>query len=85
MLGGKLQKESLSAVQSQLLEVLWATCIKLESYENENTFESMIKIKLEIKKMLAMIAEENINREAPLASSKKTNLQNCLTLSNCEK
>lgn len=44
-----------------------------------------MRIKLEIKKMLAAIAEENINNEAPLASSKKINLQNCLTHSNCDK
>jgi hypothetical protein len=52
---------------------------------NELTKEPLGNIQLQIKRMLAMIAEQNLCNETPLASSKKIKLQNCLALSHCDK
>lgn len=78
-------KKNKDDAQRQLVQEMWKACNKLSSFSNPKISQNIQKIQIEIKQILATMAEEKLDSESPLASSKKTDLQKCLAQSNCEK
>jgi hypothetical protein len=82
---GPPRRPGVTQIECQLIDGLWELCSRLSNLGNELMREPLGNIQLQIKRMLATIAEQNLCNEAPLASSKKIKLQNCLALSYCDK